>query len=177
MLSSCPQSRSLLLLVSGSFSYVQRNIISQRPAINHRLPSTSRSKQMVNPAKNHSFSQSHALLKDPVPSPTVSKPALPTRERTPSVNETSAPGINIFRLIREAKRPVRYTIYGALGIQAIVECTFWTKVIKHKFFAKSEEEKEGSDEFFRDIGRRVRRYRVIWIGAYKGYYGETVWGL
>jgi hypothetical protein len=177
MLSSRPPSQSLLSLVSASFPYVQRNIISQRPATSYRLPSTPRSKQVVNLAKNHSFSQSHGLLKDPVSSPTVSKSALPTRARTPSVNETSAPGINLFSLIREAKRPVRYTIYGALGIQAIVECTFWTKVIKHKFFANSEEEKEGSDEFFRDIGRRVGRYRVIWLGAYKGYYGETVWGL
>lgn len=153
--------------------HTSRNLISQRPATHHDL-SHQKSKTTSNLGRRF-FSQHHPSLKTTIKS-SISplKPTLPAKIRQPSVNETSAPGLNIFHLIREAKRPVRYTVYGALGVLATVECTFWIKVIQHKFFSSDE---ESSEDFFKEVGERVNRYRVVWLKAYRRYYGETVWGV
>ncbi|KAF2796109.1 hypothetical protein K505DRAFT_323560 [Melanomma pulvis-pyrius CBS 109.77] len=123
-------------------------------------------KRSSNLPSSHFFSQLHPLLK---PSP----PLRPSKPATPSENP-SPPSINIMYLLRDAKRPVRYTVLGALGIIATAECTFWIKVIQHKFFSPDE---ESSEEFFNEIWRRVQRYRRVWINAYGQYYSSTVWGV
>lgn len=163
----------IVSLVNPPFCHTSRNLVSQRSATHHGL-SHQKSKMTSNPG-HRSFSQHYPSPKTTISSPVSPlKPTLPTRTRQPSVNETSTPGINIFHLIREAKRPARYTVYGALGVLATVECAFWIKVIHHKFFSPDE---EASEDFFKEIGERVKRYRVVWLGAYRQYYGETIWGI
>jgi hypothetical protein len=156
----------VLPLANPPLCHTSRNLISQKSATHHDL--SHQKPKIASNLRHRSFSQRHPSPVSPL------KPTLPTRTRQPSVNETSTPGINIFHLIREAKRPARYTVYGALGVLATVECTFWIKVIQHKFFSPNEEE---SEEFFKEIGERVKRYRVVWLRAYRRYYGETVWGI
>jgi hypothetical protein len=160
-------------LVKPPLVHTSRSLVSQRSAAQHDL-SHHKSKAASN-LGHRSFSQHPPSLKTTLPS-SISplKPTLPVKTRQPSVNEPSAPGLNIFHLIREAKRPVRYTVYGALGVLATVECTFWIKVIQHKFFSPGEDE---SEDFFKEVGERVKRYRVVWLRAYRRYYSETVWGI
>ncbi|KAF2713553.1 hypothetical protein K504DRAFT_530517 [Pleomassaria siparia CBS 279.74] len=102
------------------------------------------------------------------------KPKNPTSTSAALPQNPSMPALGIFHLVRGASRPVRYTVFGALGVLATVECMFWIKVIQHKFFSPDQ---EASDDFSKDLGERVMRFRKSWIAAYGKYHRETIWGI
>jgi hypothetical protein len=61
---------------------------------------------------------------------------------------------------------------------AVVESTFWYKVIKAKFFpARSEEEKAKAEELIENLREAIGGYRTAWLGNYWRYYGGYMWGV
>ena len=90
----------------------------------------------------------------------------------------SLPSFNLFKLVREAKPAVRYTVYAGLGLMATVETTFWYHVLRAKFFSRSSaEEQDRADAFLARLNEAMRNYRHVWTANYGRYYGAYMWGL
>ncbi|KAF2729408.1 hypothetical protein EJ04DRAFT_568676 [Polyplosphaeria fusca] len=101
------------------------------------------------------------------------KPPKPRPVNDPDPDNT-IPSVNLFKILRQSRPLVRYTVYAGLGLMASAETTFWVKVIQHKYFPTSDTD---SEDFFAEVGRRVQRYRQKWLGFYRDYYSKTLWGL
>ncbi|KAI4921048.1 hypothetical protein J4E85_009163 [Alternaria conjuncta] len=90
----------------------------------------------------------------------------------------SLPSLNLFKLVRDSKPAVRYTVYAGLGLMATVETTFWFHVLRAKFFPRaSAEEQEKADALLERLGEAMKNYRHVWMRNYGRYYGAHVWGL
>ena len=90
----------------------------------------------------------------------------------------SLPSFNLFKLVRDAKPAVRYTVYAGLGLMATVETTFWFHVLRAKFFPRvSAEEQAKADALLERLNEAIKTYRHVWMANYGRYYGAHVWGL
>jgi hypothetical protein len=90
----------------------------------------------------------------------------------------SLPTFNLFKLVREAKPAVRYTVYAGLGLMATVETTFWFHVLRAKFFPRaSEAEQEKADALLQRLSEAMKNYHHVWMANYNRYYGAHMWGL
>ncbi|KAI4680276.1 uncharacterized protein J4E84_007924 [Alternaria hordeiaustralica] len=88
------------------------------------------------------------------------------------------PSFNLFKLVRDAKPAVRYTVYAGLGLMATVETTFWFYVLRAKFFPRaSAEEQEKADALLQRLSEAMKNYRHVWMTNYNRYYGAHMWGL
>ncbi|KAI4688947.1 hypothetical protein J4E81_007664 [Alternaria sp. BMP 2799] len=90
----------------------------------------------------------------------------------------SLPSFNLFKLVRDAKPAVRYTVYAGLGLMATVETTFWYHVLRAQFFPRaSAEEQDKADALLQRLSEAMKNYRHVWMANYNRYYGAHVWGL
>jgi hypothetical protein len=125
------------------------------------------SNSVVNTRRLHvsaHFAKDNASSTTPRPDHHAGNPSLPT--------------FNLFKLVREAKPAVRYTVYAGLGLMATVETTFWFHVLRAKFFPRaSEEEQDKADALLRRLSEAMKNYRHVWMANYGRYYGAYVWGL
>jgi len=110
------------------------------------------------------------------PSPKNHIPSTP--RPTQQVENLSLPSFNLFKLVRDAKPAVRYTVYAGLGLMATVETTFWYHVLRAKFFPRaSEEEQEKADALLERLSEAMKNYHHVWMANYCRYYGAHMWGL
>jgi hypothetical protein len=125
---------------------------------------------VVNPRHLHT---STTLTKEATsPSPTP----LPTPHH--HAENPSLPTLNLFRLLREARPAVRYTVYAGLGLMATVETTFWFYVLRAKFFPRaSQQEQQKADALLERVNDAFNSYRCVWMANYGRYYGAYMWGL
>ena len=107
------------------------------------------------------------------------KEHIPSTPRpTQKAENLSLPSFNLFKLVRDAKPAVRYTVYAGLGLMATVEITFWYHVLRAKFFPRaSVEEQEKADALLQRLSEAMKNYRHVWMANYNRYYGAYVWGL
>jgi len=112
-------------------------------------------------------------------SATSPKDHIPSTPRsTQQAENPSLPSFNLFKLVRDAKPTVRYTVYAGLGLMATVETTFWYHVLRAKFFPRaSAEEQEKADALLERLSEAMKNYRHVWMANYNRYYGVYVWGL
>ncbi|KAI4622766.1 uncharacterized protein J4E87_006333 [Alternaria ethzedia] len=102
----------------------------------------------------------------------------PTPRPNHQAENPSLPSFNLFKLVRDAKPEVRYTVYAGLGLMATVETTFWFHVLRAKFFPRaSAEEQEKADALLQRLSEAMKNYRHVWMTNYNRYYGAHVWGL
>ena len=112
-------------------------------------------------------------------SATSPKDYIPSTPRpTQQAENPSLPSFNLFKLVRDAKPAVRYTVYAGLGLMATVETTFWFHVLRAKFFPRaSEEEQKKADALLQRLSDAMKNYRYVWMSNYNRYNGAYVWGL
>ncbi|KAF1998677.1 hypothetical protein P154DRAFT_523957 [Amniculicola lignicola CBS 123094] len=120
-----------------------------------------------------------ALLARPKP-PTLStlpRPSIINRRpyTTPTQRPLppTPPSENIFTLVSSARPAVRYTLYTAFGLLATAECTFWVKVIRHKYFATEGEEE---DPYVTAALDKFGKLEKVWLPKYRYWFGTGVWG-
>ena len=110
------------------------------------------------------------------PSPKDHIPSIPKPDH--QAENPSLPSFNLFKLVRDAKPAVRYTVYAGVGLMATVETTFWFHVLRAKFFPRaSAEEQEKADALLARLNEAMRNYRYVWMANYNRYYSAYMWGL
>ena len=118
----------------------------------------------------------HRRLHISATSPKNHIPSTPKPDQ--QVENPSLPSFNLFKLVRDAKPSVRYTVYAGLGLMATVETTFWFHVLRAKFYPRaSAEEQDKADALLERLGEAMKNYRHVWMANYNRYHGAHVWGL